>query len=264
MAAQEMKLRTVNATRYVTPLREGGSLPAIVEADDAGMYVLKFRGAGQGPKVLVAEIIVGEIARAAGLAMPEIVLIELDADLARTEPDPEIQQLIRASAGLNLAFDYLPGSITFDPIADQPDAMLASSIVWLDAYTTNPDRTANNPNLLIWNRRPWLIDHGAALYIHHTWRDPDEHARRPFERIGQHVLLPYADSIVTADARLASRIDEPTLTDLVAALPDAWLPDDPVAGDAAGQRQAYVRYLTLRLEAPRSFVEEAERARTAA
>ena len=136
-----MKLRTVNATRYVTPLREGGSLPAIVEADDAGMYVLKFRGAGQGPKVLVAEIIVGEIARAAGLAMPEIVFIELDADLARTEPDPEIQQLIRASAGLNLAFDYLPGSVTFDPVADQPDALLASSIVWLDAFTSNVDRT---------------------------------------------------------------------------------------------------------------------------
>jgi len=169
--APAVKLRTVHATRYVTPLREGGSLPAIVEADDAGMYVLKFRGAGQGPKVLVAEVIVGELARTAGLAMPEIVLIELDADLARTEPDPEIQQLIRASAGLNLAFDYLPGSVTFDPSADQPDALLASSIVWLDAYTSNVDRTPRNANMLMWHRKLWLIDHGAALYFHHAWGD---------------------------------------------------------------------------------------------
>ena len=174
-----MKLRTVNATRYVTPLREGGSLPAIVEADDAGMYVLKFRGAGQGTKVLVAEIIVGELARAAGLAMPEIVFIELDPELARTEPDAEIQQLIRASAGLNLAFDYLPGSITFDPVADQPDARLASSIVWLDAFTSNVDRTARNANMLMWHRKLWLIDHGAALYFHHGWGDGTDRSAGP-------------------------------------------------------------------------------------
>jgi hypothetical protein len=173
--------------------------------------------------------------------------------------------LLHASVGLNLALDFLPGSVMFDPAAgDRADEDLASAAVWFDAFVTNIDRTARNPNLLCWHKSIYFIDHGAALYIHHTWRDPDEHARRPFERIGQHVLLPYADSIVTADARLASRIDEPTLTDLVAALPDAWLPDDPVVGDAAAQRQSYVRYLTLRLEAPRSFVEEAERARTAA
>ncbi len=178
-----VKLRTVNATRYVTPLREGGSLPAIVEADDAGMHVLKFRGAGQGPKVLVAEIIVGELARAAGLAMPEIVLIELDGELARTEPDAEIQQLIRDSAGLNLAFDYLPGSVTFDPVADQPEAALASRIVWLDAFTSNVDRTGRNTNMLMWHGKLWLIDHGAALYFHHAWADGADSSASPFAAI---------------------------------------------------------------------------------
>src|SRR3954471_8050539 len=187
-----MKLRTVSATRYITPLREGGSLPAIVEADDSGMYVLKFRGAGQGPKVLVAEIIVGELARAIGLPMPEIVLIGLDADLARAEPDAEIQQLIRASAGLNLAFDYLPGSITFDPLVDQPDPLLASSIVWLDAYTSNVDRTARNANMLMWHRRLWLIDHGAALYFHHGWSAGSDTSTAAFPAIRDHVLLRFA------------------------------------------------------------------------
>ena len=163
-----MNLRTVNATRYVTPLREGGSLPAIIEADDDGMYVLKFRGAGQGPKALIAELLAGELARAAGLPVPEIVFVDLDVDLARTEPDPEIQELIRASGGINLALDYLPGSVTFDPVAENIDAHLASMIVWLDAYVTNVDRTARNTNMLMWHRRLWLIDHGAALYFHHA------------------------------------------------------------------------------------------------
>ena len=173
-------LRTVVATRYVTPLREGGSLPAIVEADDDGMYVLKFRGAGQGPKALIAELVAGEIARAAGLPVPEIVFVELDADLARTEPDPEIQALIRASAGLNLALDYLPGAVTFDPIAEKPDSELASSIVWFDAYVSNVDRTPRNSNILVWHRRLWLIDHGAALYFHHDWNNPLERCHDPF------------------------------------------------------------------------------------
>src|SRR5690606_28036971 len=161
-------LRTVTATRYVTPLREGGSLPAIVEADDDGMYVLKFRGAGQGPKALIAELVAGELARAAGLPVPEIVLIELDAELARTEPAPEIQYLIKASSGLNVALDYLPGAAGFDPVADEPDAALASAIVWFDAYVTNVDRTVRNTNMLMWHRRLWLIDHGACLYFHHA------------------------------------------------------------------------------------------------
>jgi len=162
-------MRIVGATRYVTPLHEGGSLPAIVEADDDGMYVLKFRGAGQGPKALIAELVAGEIARAAHLPIPEIVLIELDPDLARTEPDPEIQELIKASAGLNLALDYLPGAVMFDPLAEKPAARLASDIVWFDAFVTNVDRTPRNANMLMWHRQLQLIDHGAALYFHHSW-----------------------------------------------------------------------------------------------
>ena len=198
-----MSLRTVAATRYVTPLREGGSLPAIVEADDDGLYVLKFRGAGQGPKALVAEVVAGEIGRALGLPVPEIVLVDLDPDLARTEPDPEIQHLIKASAGLNLALDYLPGSVMFDPVAEQPDAELASSIVWFDAYATNLDRTARNTNMLMWHRRLHLIDHGAALYFHHGGDDYLARSEDPFPMIKDHVLLPLASALREADARLA-------------------------------------------------------------
>jgi hypothetical protein len=258
-----MNLRTVCATRYVTPLREGGSLPAIVEADDAGMYVLKFRGAGQGPKVLIAEIIVGELARAAALPMPEIVLIELDPDLARTEPDPEIQQLIRASAGLNLAVDYLPGSVTFDPIADEPDALLASSIVWLDAYASNVDRTARNANLLMWHRRLWLIDHGAALYFHHSWSDGSDASANPFVAIKDHVLLKYASALVEADAAMTARLTPGIIRDIVAQVPDAWLATDRAFATPAAARAAYVQHLSRRLQAPRAFLEEAQRARAA-
>src|SRR6267154_1908731 len=181
-----MKLRTVTASRYVTPLREGGSLPAIIEADDDGLYVLKFRGAGQGPKALIAELLAGEIGRAAGLPVPEIVFVELPAELARTEPDPEIQSLISASAGLNVALDYLPGSVTFDPLVFVPDPQLASAIVWFDAFVCNVDRTARNVNMLIWHRGLRLIDHGAALYFHHAWKQGDEHALTPFSLIKDH------------------------------------------------------------------------------
>jgi HipA-like protein len=257
-----MKLRTVNATRYVTPLREGGSLPAIVEADDAGMYVLKFRGAGQGPKVLVAEIIVGEIARAAGLAMPEIVLIELDVDLARTEPDAEIQQLIRASAGLNLAFDYLPGSVTFDPVADQPEALLASSIVWLDAFTSNVDRTARNANMLMWHRKLWLIDHGAALYFHHGWGDGVDRSASPFAAIKDHVLLKFANALDEADSAMTARITPALVQEVVALVPDAWLASDQAFATAALAREGYAQHLTQRLRSPRAFLGEAKRARS--
>jgi len=236
-------------------------LPAIVEADDAGMYVLKFRGAGQGPKVLVAEIIVGEIARAAGLAMPEIVLIELDADLARTEPDPEIQQLIRASAGLNLAFDYLPGSVTFDPVADQPDALVASMIVWLDAYTSNVDRTARNANMLMWHRKLWLIDHGAALYFHHGWGNGADVSASPFAAIKDHVLLKFASALDAADAAMAARITPALVRDVVALVPDTWLASDKAFASAGLVREAYVKHLSERLQAPRAFLEEARRAR---
>jgi hypothetical protein len=261
-------MRMVIATRYVTPLREGGSLPGLVEADDDGLYVVKFRGAGQGPRALVAEWLAGELGRAIGLAVPDLVGVEVDPTLGDAEPDEEIHDLVNASGGLNLGMDFLPGALAFNPAAatarEAIDPTFAADLVWFDALVTNPDRTAQNPNLLVWRARPWLIDHGAALYIHHTWRDPDEHARRPFERIADHVVLPYAGSIAAADERLADRIDRALLTGLVEALPDLWLPDDARGGDAAAQREAYVRYLTRRLEAPRAFVEEADRARTAA
>ncbi len=247
-----MPLRTLTATRYVTALREGGSLPAIVEADDQGLYVLKFRGAGQGAKALIAELVAGEIARAAGLPVPEIVFIDLDPDLARTEPDPEIQELIRASAGLNLALDYLPGSVMFDPVAERPEADLASRIVWLDGYVTNIDRTARNTNLLMWHRKLWLIDHGAALFFHHGGDDFAERAGESFPQIKEHVLLPLADRIAAVDEAMAHVI-APAIEGIVALVPDAWI---------GGLESEYVRFLERRLQAPRPFVEEAIRARS--
>ncbi len=263
-----MTMRTVTATRYVTPLREGGSLPGLVEADDDGLYVVKFRGAGQGPRALVAEWLGGELARAIGLAVPDLVAVDVDPTLGDAEPDEEVHDLLGASNGLNFGMDFLPGALTFNPAASTAreviDPAVAADIVWLDGLITNPDRTANNPNLLLWHERPWLIDHGAALYIHHTWRDPETHARGAFERIRDHVLLPFAGSIADADARLASRIDPAWLEGLVAAIPELWLPDDPVIGDADAQRQAYVRYLVRRLEAPRPFAQEADRVHRAA
>ena len=245
-------MRTVNVTRYVTPLREGGSLPAIVEADDEGMYVLKFRGAGQGEKALVAEVIAGELARAAGLLVPELVFVSLDPEIAKTEPDPEIQDLIRASGGLNLGLDYLPGSVMFDPVAEKPDAELASKIVWFDAYVTNVDRTARNANMLMWHRRLWLIDHGAALYFHHTWTDMDQRSKDPFALIKQHILLPFATDIESADRSMTNTITEDVIRQVVDLVPEEWVKE---------KRQAYVDYLTRRLEAPRNFVQEAIRAR---
>ena len=260
-----MAPRSVTATRYVTPLREGGSLPAVVEADDDGLYVLKFRGAGQGPKALIAELIAGEIARALGLPIPELVFVELDAELARTEPDPEIQDLIRASAGLNLALDYLPGAITFDPLAWQtPDPDLAARVVWFDAYVSNLDRTPRNSNLLLWHRQLWLIDHGAALYVQHDWRNHLERATSPFPLIKDHVLLRFASRIAEADAYAMERLDAATIEAIVALVPDKWLGSDPSPfATQAAHRAAYVDYLTRRLQAPRVFVQEAERVRTA-
>lgn len=255
-------LRTITATRYLTPLREGGSLPAIVEADDKRAYVLKFRGAGQGQRALIAELIAGEIGRALGLPIPEIVLMELDPVLARSEPDPEIQELIEASGGLNLALDYLPGALGFDPLAaPAPAPDMAAAIVWFDAYTTNVDRTPRNPNLLLWRQETWLIDHGASLYFHHSWDQYLERSRAPFSRISDHVLLPMASSIVEADARLAPLLTGDTLTEILDAIPDAWLGDEPRFAGIAEHRSAYLAYLAGRLEGPRAFVEGAEHAR---
>jgi hypothetical protein len=257
-----MSLRTVAANRYVTPLREGGSLPAIIEADDEGMYVLKFRGAGQGTKALVAELIAGELARALGLPVPELVFVELDIDLARTEPDPEIQNLIRASAGLNIGMDYLPGSVMFDPIVEQPDADLASTIVWFDAYLSNVDRTARNTNLLMWHRQLKLIDHGAALYFHHSWGDPLARAKDRFTLIKDHVLLKFASQLREADVKLTPLLTRERIRSIVELVPDAWLSEDKTLSSAAAYRSVYIDYLCSRLEAPREFVEEAMRARS--
>lgn len=265
-----MRLRTVNATRYVTPLREGGSLPAIIEADDDGMYVLKFRGAGQGPKALIAELIAGELARALGLLVPEIVFVELDPELARTEPDPEIQELIRASAGLNLALDYLPGSVMFDPVAEKVDSDLASRIVWFDAYVTNVDRTPRNTNMLTWHRRLWLIDHGAALYFHHTWTNYLERSRDAFALIKEHVLLQSTSAALSLgeiDSKMAALITPQIIEGIVELIPDSWLApesklSDSPFGNLNDHREAYVEYLLSRLEPPRAFVEEAIRARS--
>lgn len=254
-------MRTVNATRYVTPLREGGSLPAIIEADDDGMYVLKFRGAGQGPKSLIAELIAGEIARALGLLVPEIVFVELDPELARTEPDPEIQDLIKASAGLNLALDYLPGSVTFDPIAQKIDEDIASSIVWFDAYIINIDRTPRNANMLIWHRRLWLIDHGAALYFHHTWKNYQNRATEPFPAIKDHVLLPFASDLQSVDLKMTERLTPEIIESIVKLIPDSWLVNSPFSSSTEHQN-AYVDYLLKRLESPHNFLEEAIRARS--
>jgi len=264
-----MSVRTVTATRYVTPLREGGSLPAIIEANDDGMYVLKFRGAGQGPKALIAELVAGEIARAAGLLVPEIAFVELDPDLARTEPDPEIQDLIRASAGLNLALDYLPGSVMYDPVAEKLDAELASMIVWFDAYVTNVDRTPRNTNMLMWHRRLWLIDHGAALYFHHTWTNYLERSRDAFPMIKDHVLLPSTSplSLREIDSKMTERITSEIIAGTVELIPDAWLAaesptNNSLFGSTAEHRNAYIEYLTRRLEPPHVFLEEAIRAQS--
>jgi hypothetical protein len=249
-----MQLRRIEATRYVTPLREGGSLPALVEASDDGLYVLKFRGAGQGPKALVAEIVAGELGRALGFAIPELTLVDLDPALGRAEPDPEIQDLLAASVGLNLGVDFLPGALGYSPAAGPaPDPELAADIVWFDALVTNVDRTAKNTNMLVWHDRLWLFDHGAALYFHHAADADAQHARTPFPAIAEHVLLPVAGSIVEADGRLARRVTPALLGDIVAAVPSEWLDGvDP---------QIYVDYLERRLEEPRAFVTEAEQAR---
>src|SRR5580704_14493733 len=258
-----MAMRTISATRYVTPLREGGSLPAIVEAEDEGLYVLKFRGAGQGPKALIAELVAGEIARLLGLKVPEIVLMQLPPDLARTEPDAEIQSLIRASAGLNLALDYLPGSVTFDPLVYQPAPELASAIVWFDALVCNVDRTARNVNMLMWHRRLWLIDHGAALYFHHAWNNRDDHARTPFSLIKDHVLLKFAGMLEEVDADMAARLSVEKIAAIVELIPDSWLAEDPGFDSRSQQRQAYLNYFKVRLASSKVFVQEAIHARAA-
>ena len=258
-----LTLRTVAVTRYVTPLREGGSLPAIVEADDDGLYVLKFRGAGQGTKALIAELVSGEIGRALGLPVPELVFAQLDRDLARTEPDPEIHALIYDSGGLNLALDYLPGSISYDPVAHAMPEDLASRIVWFDALVTNVDRTPRNTNMLMWHRRPWLIDHGATLYLHHSpgWEAERHRARLPFAGLKDHVLLRRATKLMEVDEEMAGALTTSVIEGILAAVPDEWLGGEGDGIPADARRLAYRRYLLDRLVSPRPFLEEASRGR---
>jgi hypothetical protein len=265
MAITNPEIRTVNVTRYVTPLREGSSLPAIVEADDDGLYVLKFRGAGQGAKALIAELVAGEIARTLGLRVPEIVFANLDAALSNMEPDPEIQDLLRASAGLNLALDFLPGSITFAPLTGQVDATLASHIVWFDCLVTNIDRTPRNTNLLVWHKNIWLIDHGASLYFQHAWDNWEMQSRRPFVQVKDHVLLLYASKLDAADAELRIRLDNDTIRAIVALIPESWLTEIVQPGGSKlspeEKRNVYTSFLQERLSVSDTLIEEAYRAR---
>lgn len=257
------ELRTVNVTRYITPLREGGSLPAIAEADDDFLYVLKFRGAGQGMKALIAELISGEIARALGLRVPEIVLANLDAAFGRSEPDEEIQDLLKASVGLNLALHYLSGAITFDPVVTTVDAKLASQIVWLDCLITNVDRTARNTNMLIWNKKLWLIDHGASLYFHHSFQNIEEQSERPFSHVKDHVLLPLAAELDTVDAEYCSILSTECIRSIVSLIPDEWLAEEASLQSIQEKRQVYIQFLETRVAKSEIFVKQAKYAREA-
>jgi hypothetical protein len=262
------ELPTYTATRYLQPLREGGSLPAVVDTDGGGLFVVKFRGAGQGAKALIAELIVGMLARALGLPVPNLALIEVPTPFGRSEPDPEIQDVLRASHGINVGLRYLDGAFNYDNTAagELVSAELATRLVWFDAYVTNPDRTHRNPNVLIWERRPWLIDHGAALYAHHDWASVDDaRVHTPFPRIREHVLLERSGNLEAVDAELAAVLSDERIGDVLAKVPDELLLDRTRGQEFAtadDARARYWDYLTRRRDQPRTFVHEAVRART--
>jgi hypothetical protein len=258
----DSRIRKVDVTRYVTPLREGGSLPAIVEADDGFLYVLKFRGAGQGVKALIAELIGGELARLLGLRVPEIVFAHVDPAFGRTEPDEEIQDLLKFSEGLNLALHYLSGAINFDPVVNKVDPLLASKIVWMDALLMNVDRTVRNTNLLMWQKELWLIDHGASLYFHHSWSNWQEQSVKPFVQIRDHVLLPWASEMEKADELLRPILTKEQIASIVNLVPDEWLVSES-APDAGENRNVYQQFLLNRISHSHIFVKEAQHARKA-
>jgi hypothetical protein len=262
MNTSKPQLRTVQIIRYVTPLREGGSLPAIVEADDGFLYVIKFRGAGQGVKALIAELIGGEIARLLGLQVPEIVFAQLHEAFGRTEPDEEIQDLLRASEGLNLGLHYLSGAITFDALVNTVDATLASQIVWLDCLLTNVDRTPRNTNMLIWHKELWLIDHGASLYFHHNWQRWEDQAARPFAQVKDHVLLPRATELEAVNTAFRAILSSERIQAIVALIPDEWLINESPFASVSEHRQVYTRFLETRVAASDIFVKQAQYART--
>jgi len=256
-----LQLRTVKVMRYVTPLREGGSLPAIAEADDEFLYVLKFRGAGQGVKALIAELIGCEIARALGFRVPELVFANLDTAFGRTEPDEEIQDLLKASTGLNLALHYLSGAITYDPTVTRLDDELSSKNVWLDCLLTNVDRTPRNTNMLMWHKELWLIDHGAALYFHHSWHNWAEQAKRPFVQVKDHVLLPWASQLDTVDTEFKAILTNDFIRAVVNLIPEDWLTDASTEDTAEQRREVYYQFLTSRIAASSTFTTEAQHAR---
>jgi hypothetical protein len=260
--AEKQEIRTVNVTRYVTPLREGGSLPAIVEADDGFLYVLKFRGAGQGVKALIAELVGGEMARALGLRVPEIVFADVDPAFGRTESDEEIQDLLKFSAGLNLALHYLSGAINFDPVVNKVDPLMASQVVWLDALLMNVDRTVRNTNLLMWRKELWIIDHGASLYFHHSWTNWEEQSVKPFVRVKDHVLLKWASELDSVDKDFRSLLSKEKIVSIVRLIPGDWLVSQS-APDADENRKVYEQFLLNRISHSHIFVNEAQNARQA-
>lgn len=259
--AAKTEIRKVQVIRYITPLREGGSMPAIAAADDGYTYVLKFRGAGQGKKALIAELIGGEIARSLGLKIPELVFADLDPAFGRTEPDEEIQDLLKASTGLNLGLHYLSGSVTFDPNVHSTDATTASRIVWLDCLLNNVDRTARNTNMLIWNRELWLIDHGAALYFHHSWTNWLQQSEMPFSRIKDHVLLPLASALQEADLYCRQQLTTEKIQEITGLIPGEWLGDEEIFSSVEAHREAYTTFLTNRIAHSSTFVNNAIHAR---
>lgn len=261
MIDEEHQLRTVNVIRYVTPLREGGSMPALAEADDEFLYVLKFRGAGQGIKALIAELIGGELARALGFRVPELVFANLDEAFGRTEPDEEIQDLLKASVGLNLALHYLSGAITFDPLVTMVDERLASEIVWLDCLLTNMDRTARNTNMLMWHKELWLIDHGAALYFHHSMQNWEEQAIKPFSLVKDHVLLSRASMLTEINNDFRQRLSPELINQIVLLIPDAWLHIEGNPDLAEQQRNVYREFLLRRISSSDVFTNAANDAR---
>jgi HipA-like protein len=246
-------LPVVRATRYVTPLREGGSLPGIAEADDLGTYVVKFHGAGQGRKALIAEIIAGELARRLGFRVPDQVIVDLDPAIGRHEPDPEVQELLKASTGWNLGVDFLPGSLGYDPLGWSADADWASRVLWLDAFISNVDRSWRNPNMLVWHGDVWLIDHGASLYFHHAWANAAKLITRPYDT-DDHVLAPYAKQLAAADQELAPQVTEELLRDVVGLVPERWLEAEPGFAGPQAVRDAYVDQLLARVAAPRAWL----------
>jgi hypothetical protein len=257
----KLDLRTVNVTRYISPLREGGSLPALAEADDDFKYVLKFKGAGHGVKALIAELVGGAIANVLKLQIPELVFANLDEAFGRTEGDEEIQDLLQGSQGLNLALHFLSGAITFDPVVTLVDAKLASQIVWLDAFITNVDRTFRNTNMLIWHKELWLIDHGACLYFHHSWNNWEQHAKSPFALIKDHVLLPQASLLKEVDSEYKAVLTPELLQEIVALIPDEWLNWEDTDETPEGLRNVYLQFLQTRLDHSEIFVKQAENAR---